>query len=87
MWWPRTWEVRLVADPAFGAGSQDVVLESALPTSGSEIPGLTLAAALVDVGMGMELVAPVRISSGVSWRTRRESGAPLTWSWSTSGRE
>lgn len=50
MWWPRTWEVRLVADPAFGAGSQDVVLESALPTSGSEIPGLTLAAALVDVG-------------------------------------
>ena len=58
MWWPRTWEVRLVADPAFGAGSQDVLLESALPTSGSEIPGVTLSAALVDVGATSDETLP-----------------------------
>ncbi|MBQ00533.1 MAG: hypothetical protein CL477_07595 [Acidobacteria bacterium] len=50
MWWPRRWQVRLFADPVVGAGSEAVVLESALPTSGSEIPGGVLTAALVDVG-------------------------------------
>ena len=50
MWWPRTWEVRLLGDPVFGGVSPDVVLESALPTSGSKIPGGTLRARLVDVG-------------------------------------
>lgn len=50
MWWPRAWNVRLLGDPMFGAGSQDVVFESALPTSGSQILGGTLTAGLVDVG-------------------------------------
>ena len=58
MWWPRTWEARLLADPAFGRGSQDVVLESALPTSGSEIPGGALEALLVDVGSTTEEALP-----------------------------
>lgn len=49
MWWPRTWEVRLLADPAFGGGD-DVVLESALPTSGSVIPGGQITAPVIDVG-------------------------------------
>jgi hypothetical protein len=30
LWLPLSWEVRLHADPAFGAGSQDVILESAM---------------------------------------------------------
>ena len=50
LWLPRSWQVRLLADPAFGAGSSDVVLESALPVSPSAIPGGTMTAPLVYVG-------------------------------------
>ncbi len=49
-WMPLSWEVRLLADPAFGPGSQDIVLESALPLSPSRLPGDTLTAPLVYVG-------------------------------------
>jgi len=51
-WMPLEWEVRLLADPAFGAGSQDVVLPSAVPLSPSDIPAGTLTAPLVYVGSG-----------------------------------
>jgi hypothetical protein len=50
-WMPLSWEVRLLGDPAFGAGSQDTVLDSALPLSPSRIPGGTLTAPLVYVGI------------------------------------
>ena len=50
MWHARTWEARLLADPAFGPGTSAVVLESALPTSGSQIPGGNVTAPLVHVG-------------------------------------
>jgi hypothetical protein len=46
---PVSWEVRLLGDAAFGAGSEDVVLESAMPLSG-EIPAEGLTAPLVFVG-------------------------------------
>lgn len=49
-WLPQTWEVRLLADPAFGPGSQDVVLESALPLAPSQIARDSLTAPLVFVG-------------------------------------
>ena len=49
-WFPLSWEVRLLADPAFGLGSADVVLDSAIPLSPSDIPGGTLTAPLVYVG-------------------------------------
>jgi hypothetical protein len=49
-WMPLSWEVRLIGDPSFGAGSEDVVLDSALPVSPSQIPGGTLTAPLVYVG-------------------------------------
>jgi hypothetical protein len=49
-WLPLSWEVRLLADPAFGPGSADVVLESALPLTPSDIAGGTLTAPLVYVG-------------------------------------
>jgi hypothetical protein len=46
---PVSWEVRVLGDPAFGAGTRDVVLESAMPLSDTELPnGLT--APLVYVG-------------------------------------
>lgn len=50
MWWSRSWNVRLVSDARFSAGSRDVVLESAVPTAGSFITGGTLTAPLVHVG-------------------------------------
>ena len=49
-WFPLSWEVRLLADAAFGPGTADVVLESAIPLSPSDIPGGTLTAPLVYVG-------------------------------------
>jgi hypothetical protein len=52
LWLPLSWEVRLLADPAFGSGSADVVLQSAIPVSPTEIPGGTLTASLVFVGTG-----------------------------------
>jgi hypothetical protein len=39
MWWSKQWEVRVLAAPAFGKGTRDVVLQSAVATSGSMIPG------------------------------------------------
>ncbi len=48
-WLPLSWEVRLTGDTAFGAGTDDVVLETAMPLSPSEIEG-TLSAPLVSVG-------------------------------------
>lgn len=49
-WLPLSWEVRLLGDPAFGPGTADVVLQSAIPVPPSDIPGGTLTAPLVYVG-------------------------------------
>jgi Peptidase family M28 len=49
MWWATSWDARLVGDEAFGAGSRDVVLHSAIPTSGSQLDA-PLTAPLVHVG-------------------------------------
>jgi hypothetical protein len=49
---PETWEVRLLGDPAFGAGTDDVVLTSALPLPPSVIAGGELTAPLAYVGTG-----------------------------------
>ncbi len=57
-WWAKTWEVRLLADASFGAGSRDVVLESAIPVSGSQIPGGMLSAPLVYVGATTDAALP-----------------------------
>jgi hypothetical protein len=49
-WMPSSWEVRLLADPDFGPGSADVVLESAMPRGSSDIPDGMMTAQVVDVG-------------------------------------
>jgi hypothetical protein len=49
-WFPLSWEVRLLGDPAFGAESSDVVLQSAIPLSPSNLPTGTMTAPLVYVG-------------------------------------
>lgn len=50
LWLPLSWEVRLLGDSSFGAGTTDVVLESAMPLPPSELPRGTLTAPLVFVG-------------------------------------
>ncbi len=50
LWLPLSWQVTLLADPAFGPGTHDLVLESALPVGPSIIAGGTLTAPLVYVG-------------------------------------
>ena len=50
LWLPLSWKVTLIGDPAFGAGSNDIVLESALPVAPSAIHGGTMTAPLVYVG-------------------------------------
>jgi Peptidase family M28 len=52
LWLPLAWEVALVGDAAYGAGSADVVLHSAIPVVPSAIPGGTLTAPLVFIGSG-----------------------------------
>ncbi len=79
LWLPLSWEVRLHADPAFGAGTQDVILESAMPAGAMELPadGLTTPLVFVGTARAAELVsaaisADVRSSShGWSWSSRR----------------
>lgn len=50
LWLPLSWKVTLLGDAAFGAGSSDIVLESALPVSPSNIANGSLTAPLVYVG-------------------------------------
>ena len=56
-WNPKSWEVKLIADAAYGAGSRDVVLESAFPTSGSQLAGV-LTAPLVHAGSVTDAALP-----------------------------
>jgi hypothetical protein len=51
-WLPLAWEARLMGDPSFGPGSEDVILHSAMPAAPSEIPSGAIAAPLVFVGTG-----------------------------------
>jgi hypothetical protein len=67
MWWSRSWEVRLLGDARFGAGSRDVVLESALPTSGSQMAQGTITAPLVYVGSASaEGLPPIDVKGKVA---------------------
>ena len=50
MWWPDEWEVRLLGHPRLSGGSSDVVLSSAVPTRGVEIPGGMIVASLAYAG-------------------------------------
>lgn len=56
MWWPRQWEVRLLGDPGTGGHGDDVILYSAVPTSGSGIEGGVLTAPLVYAGDSDDLL-------------------------------
>jgi hypothetical protein len=49
-WMPLEWEVRLLGDAAFGAGTTDVTLQSAIPVAPSAIPSGSITAPIVFVG-------------------------------------
>ncbi len=66
-WMPLSWEVRLLGDPAFGPGSVDVVLDSALPLSPSHISGGTITAPLVYVGTaGPSVVQHIEVKGTIA---------------------
>jgi Peptidase family M28 len=55
MWVPKSWQVQILGDPAFGAGTQTVTLQSAFPQpGGATIPGDSLTAPVVYVGHGTD---------------------------------
>jgi hypothetical protein len=55
MWVPRSWQVQVVGDAAFGAGTATVTLQSAFPQPGGvTIPGGRLTAPVVYVGRGTD---------------------------------
>jgi Peptidase family M28/PA domain len=55
MWVPRSWKVELVGDAAFGAGTQNVTLQSAFPQpGGASISGGSLTAPVIFVGHGTD---------------------------------
>jgi hypothetical protein len=49
-WLPQSWEVRLLADPALGAPTRDLILESSIPLPPSALPPEGITAPLVYVG-------------------------------------
>lgn len=52
LWLPEQWEVRLEGSSAFGVGTGDVVLSTAIPLAPSSIAGGELTAPVVYVGTG-----------------------------------
>jgi len=55
MWVPQSWQLQVIGDPAFGAGTQTVTLRSAFPQpGGASIPGGTLIAPVIYVGHGTD---------------------------------
>jgi hypothetical protein len=58
IWYPKSWEVKLLAAEKAGSGSRDVVLESAFPTSGSQLQGGPISAPLVFVGATTDSTLP-----------------------------
>jgi len=65
MWEPRSWQVQVVGDAAFGAGTETVTLRSAFPQpGGATIAGGSLTAPVVFVGHGTDANLAGRDVSG-----------------------
>jgi hypothetical protein len=54
MWVPQSWRVQILGDPAFGAGTADVTLQSAFPQPGGATISGSLTAPVVYVGHGTD---------------------------------
>ncbi len=77
-WWPHEWEVKLLAQPAFGDGSRDIVLETSMPTGDSFING-ELTAMLVDSG---HISDPLPAAEVIRGRIALQQLTPLTGAYS-----
>ena len=74
-WHPKSWEVRLIANAKAGEASRDVVLESAFPTSGSQLTGGAVTAPLVFVGAVTDAsLANVDVKGKVAVQRMRPQG-------------
>ena len=59
MWAPVSWQLQVVGDAGFGAGTQTVTLQSAFPQpGGATIAGGSLTAGVVFVGHGPTRISP-----------------------------
>jgi hypothetical protein len=69
-WYPKQWSVKVIAGSFAGDGARDVVLESAFPTSGSQLSGGPLTAPVVFVGATTDAALPgVDVKSRVAVQT------------------
>lgn len=75
-WWPKTWEVRTLANPAYGDQTIDVVLASAVPVSRSLVP-TPIEAAVTYVGDAGEVS-----TDGVSGKIALQHTRPSTGAYS-----
>lgn len=75
-WWPNSWEARVLADPAYGDLSIDVVLASAMPVSRSLL-GAPIEAVVVFAGE-----AGAVSTDGVSGRIALQHTKPATGAYS-----
>jgi hypothetical protein len=75
-WWPKSWDVRVVADPAYGELTIDVPLLSAVPVSRSQLD-VPLEAAAVYVGDAGEVS-----TEGVSGKIAIQHTRPATGAYS-----
>jgi hypothetical protein len=67
LWLPLSWEVRLIGSAAFGAGTEDIVLESAMPLPPSALPRGAMTAPLVFVGTaGSALLTHVNVKGKIA---------------------
>jgi hypothetical protein len=76
-WYPKSWEVKVLANGKAGAGSRDVVLESAFPTSGSRVTNGPIRGGVVFVGATTDAALPaVDVTGKIAVQTLHpQSGA------------
>ena len=74
-WYPKQWQVRLLATSKAGSHSSDVTLESAFPTSGSHLPGGPITAPLVFVGATTDaVIADADVTGKIAVQTLHPQG-------------
>ncbi len=78
-WYPKSWSVKLLANAAAGSGARDVVLESAFPTSGSQLAQGPVRAPLILVGATTDAALPtVDVKGRVAVQTLHPQGGAFS---------
>src|SRR6185436_304135 len=78
-WYPKSWEVKLFGTPRAGSASRDVVLESAFPTSGSQLKNGPISVPLVFVGATTDKeISAVDVAGKVAVQTLHPQGGAFS---------